>query len=353
MNRPLISVVILNYNYAHFLRDCIDSALAIRYANKEIVVIDDGSTDNSRELISEYGARVRSFLRPNGGQVNAANFGFREARGELIHFLDADDRAHADVLDEALACFKPGVSKIQFPLFIIDREGALVGNIFPTFPEQLTSEDVRRDVLLTGFYPCPPTSGNIYARWYLEKLFPLDEKSSGYLDGPLNTVAPLYGEVLTLHEPLCYYRMHDSNEWAQVQLQPDKFSGYITHDIGRMRYLQTHADAIGQRIAAKPLDNSLNHLVWRLASKKFVPEKHPLAENLLSIMYKGVRTALFAPNLTSAQRLVMAIWFPFVTMMPRPIALYATRMRLVPTSRPAFMRSLLNLVNASRAAPPH
>ena len=168
--------------------------------------------------------------------------------------------------------------------------------------------------------------------------------------GPLNTVAPLYGEVLTLHEPLGYYRVHGSNDCSQVQVQPDKFSAYITHDISRMRYLQTHADATGQRIAAKPLDNSLNHLIYRIASKKFMPEKHPLAENLLSIMYKGVRTALFAPNLTPGQRLVMAIWFPLVTMMPRPIALYATRMRLVPTSRPALMRSLLALLNASRAA---
>ena len=65
---------------------------------------------------------------------------------------------------------------------MIDRQGALVGNIFPTFPEQLTSEDVRRDVLLTGLYPCPPTSGNIYAHWYLDKLFPLDEKSFRWSD---------------------------------------------------------------------------------------------------------------------------------------------------------------------------
>jgi glycosyltransferase involved in cell wall biosynthesis len=350
VNRPLISVIICNYNYAHFLRDCIDSAMAIKYGNKEILVIDDGSTDDSRDVISEYGKKVRAFFKPNGGQINTSNFSFKQAQGDLIFFLDADDLAHPDVLDEVSRVWALGTCKVQFPLFIIDRHGTLVGNIFPTFSVYLDAEKIRRDLLLTGLYPCPPTSGNIYARWYLERLFPLDEKSFKGVDGPLNTVAPLYGDVLTVHKPLGYYRVHESNDWSQAEVQPQKFSIYIADDLKRVEYLQKHAEATGHKVVAKPLDNSLNHLVSRLASKKFMPEKHPLEENIFSVMYKGVRAALFAPNLTPGQRLVMAIWFPLVTMMPRPIALYATWMRLAPTSRPALMRSLLALLNASRAA---
>lgn len=352
MDQPLISVVIRNYNYGHFLKRCIDSALAIKYRNKEVLVIDDGSTDRSRDVISEYGKNVRAFFKPNGGQVNSSNFGFNESQGELIFFLDADDAAHPDVLDVVTRVWEPNVCKVQFPLYIIDGQGKPVG-IFPAFPARLTPGNIRSDLLLTGLYPCPPTSGNIYSRWYLEKLFPLDEKSFKGADGPLNTVAPLYGEVITLQQPLAYYRVHESNDWAQTEIQPHKFSLYIVHDLARIAYLRKHADATGHSIAVEPLDNSLDHLVSRLASKRLMPQKHPIEENLFSIMCKGVRTSLLGPNLRPGQRLLMAIWFPLVAIMPRPIALYATQMKFAPTSRPAFVRSLLDLLNATRPAKTH
>ncbi len=247
----------------------------------------------------------------------------------------------------------PGICKVQFPLFIIDGNGRPVGNIFPTFRDRLSSSDIQRDLSLTGLYPCPPTSGNIYARWYLEKLFPLDEKRFKGVDGPLNTVAPLYGNVITLRKPLGYYRVHESNDWSQVKIQPHKFSLYIADDLNRVEYLREHSKATGHSMVPEPLNNSLNHLVSRLASKKLLPETHPLKESIFSIMYKGIKTSLFAPNLTPGQRLVMTIWFPLVTIMPRPVALRATQMRLAPTSRPKFVRSLLNLLNASRAAKTH
>ena len=353
MNRPLISVVIRCYNYAHFLRDCIASTLAIKYRNKEILVIDDGSTDGSREVILEYGNEIRAFFNSNGGQIHSSNFGYAQSRGDLIFFLDADDMAHPDVLDAVVQVVRPAVCKVQFPLYMIDGQGKMVGNIFPTFPSRLQSNDIRRNLLLTGFYPCPPTSGNIYSRWYLEKLFPLGEGIFKGSDGPLNTVAPLYGDVVTLHEPLGYYRVHESNDWSQTEIQPHKFSLYIAHDLKCVEYLRQHAEASGHKVDPQALDHGIHHLTSRLASKKFLPAKHPVEETLFSIMFKGVRTSLFAPNLTFGQRLLMAVWFPVVAIMPRGIALQAAQMRLAPTSRPAFVRSLLNLLNASRAAPPH
>src|SRR4051812_16040279 len=88
---PWASIIINNYNYGHFLRDAIDSALAQTYPCTEVIVVDDGSTDDSREVIAGYGQRVTAVFKENGGQASAFNAGFAASRGEVVVFLDADD----------------------------------------------------------------------------------------------------------------------------------------------------------------------------------------------------------------------------------------------------------------------
>ena len=91
MPRPLVSIVINNYNYARFLRAAIDSALSQSYASIEVLVVDDGSTDQSRAIIDSYGDRIRPVLKKNGGQASALNTGFAQCQGGIVIFLDADD----------------------------------------------------------------------------------------------------------------------------------------------------------------------------------------------------------------------------------------------------------------------
>src|SRR6202167_4054060 len=86
---PLVSIIIDNFNYARFIRAAIDSALAQSYAQVEVIVVDDGSTDNSRDVISSYGNRVSAVFKPNGGHASAFNAGFRASRGSIVMFLDA------------------------------------------------------------------------------------------------------------------------------------------------------------------------------------------------------------------------------------------------------------------------
>ena len=87
----LVSIIINNYNYARFLRAAIDSALGQSYASIEVLVVDDGSTDQSRAIIDSYGDRVKSILKKNGGQASALNAGFAQCQGDIVIFLDADD----------------------------------------------------------------------------------------------------------------------------------------------------------------------------------------------------------------------------------------------------------------------
>src|SRR5437762_9779476 len=106
MSEPrLASIIIDNYNYGRFLRDAIDSALAQTYPHAEVIVVDDGSTDNSREVIASYGDRIKPILKENGGQGSAFNAGFAASSGDVILFLDADDLLVSTAAERAVAYF--------------------------------------------------------------------------------------------------------------------------------------------------------------------------------------------------------------------------------------------------------
>ena len=88
---PLISIVIPNFNGILYIEDAIDSALNQDYENKEVIVVDDGSTDGSRGLLKKYDGRIRLIETENHGAAAARNTGLLAAQGELIAFLDSDD----------------------------------------------------------------------------------------------------------------------------------------------------------------------------------------------------------------------------------------------------------------------
>ena len=91
MGPPLATILINNYNYAPFLREAIESALSQTYHPIEIIVVDDGSTDNSRAIISSYGTKLTAIFKENGGQASAFNAGVAAGNGDLYFFLDSDD----------------------------------------------------------------------------------------------------------------------------------------------------------------------------------------------------------------------------------------------------------------------
>lgn len=90
-NVPLVSVVIPAYNCEQYLARAIASALTQSYANIECIVVNDGSTDGTADIIASFGDRIRSISQPNGGASAARNIGVASARGKYVAFLDADD----------------------------------------------------------------------------------------------------------------------------------------------------------------------------------------------------------------------------------------------------------------------
>lgn len=103
---PLVSVIITNYNYEKFIGEAIESVLNQNYGNIELIIIDDGSTDNSRGVISGYTEKstwIRPIYQDNSGVVAARNIGIQEAKGEFLIFLDADDRLPAQYVRDLVS----------------------------------------------------------------------------------------------------------------------------------------------------------------------------------------------------------------------------------------------------------
>src|SRR5262249_12811769 len=132
-----------------------------------------------RGIIESYGDRVRPIFKPNGGHISADNAGYLATTGDIVLFLDADDALHPTAIERVVAAMAPGVSAVQMPGMTIDQDGRPLGSVLPVLPKRWEPADIRRTVRRTGFYPYPPTSGNAYARWFIDRHDPLDEPARG------------------------------------------------------------------------------------------------------------------------------------------------------------------------------
>ena len=97
--QPSVSVIIATYNRAHYLAETIDSVLSQKFRSFELIVVDDGSTDNTRELLRAYGDRLRFYCQENRGPSAARNLGVHHARGEWIAIQDSDDLCRPNHLE--------------------------------------------------------------------------------------------------------------------------------------------------------------------------------------------------------------------------------------------------------------
>jgi Glycosyl transferase family 2 len=229
----LVSVLIPNYNYARFLPEAIESVLSQTYPHVETIVVDDGSTDNSRDVIASYGDRVISIFKENGGQTSALNAAFARSSGDLISFMDADDAFEPGKVDRVVAAARriPQAYLIHHQMQIVDGGGKAMHRPFPAC---VPDGDIRALVARTGgWFPYPVMSGLTFTRAYAERLFPVpDERPfveagrshllpilvDTYLAGPAALLAPVAG----IQAPLTRYRVHGENMTFATQATSER-----------------------------------------------------------------------------------------------------------------------------------
>src|SRR6266478_9682569 len=122
-----LSIIIANYNYRDFVGAAIESALAVDWPDKEVIVVDDASTDDSRTVIEGFQGRVAAYFRPKSNQLGAHMFGFEQSNGEIIIFLDSDDLLEPEVMQEVAKVWRPGVSKVQKRMNLREENGGELG----------------------------------------------------------------------------------------------------------------------------------------------------------------------------------------------------------------------------------
>jgi glycosyltransferase involved in cell wall biosynthesis len=251
MAAPLVSVVVTNHNYGRFLGQALESALAQDYAPVELVVVDDGSTDDSRDVLRSFGPRVTAVFEDCGGQAAAAGAGFAASEGEVVIFLDADDVLLPSAAGRAAAVLGvPGAVKAHWPLEAIDASGRGLGIRYPRDP--LPAGDLR-DWLAQegpGAVPFSPTSGNAWTRAFLSQVMPVPAgKYRLCFDLYLAGLAPLYGLVVADDEPHGLYRLHPASNWSALSFR-DRLDLHTSQDEVTRECVAEHCTRLG--IAADP-----------------------------------------------------------------------------------------------------
>jgi len=150
---PLVSVVIPVYNGSNYLVEAIDSALAQTYTNIEIIVVDDGSTDNTWEIIQSYGSKIKGIRKPNGRVSSALNRGIMEASGKYFGWLSHDDLWLPAKLEKQVDFLKdhPEFKACYTDMYCINEEGKIIRTVkFPWYPRIEAMRNLFQAMYISG-----------------------------------------------------------------------------------------------------------------------------------------------------------------------------------------------------------
>lgn len=348
----LVSVVISNYNYAQFVGAAIESALALDWPHIEVIVVDDGSTDDSLSVIEHYAGRVQLLVQQNTGNAGAYQNGFGLSKGEIVIFLDADDCLEPRLMQAVAPLWHDSVSKIQVQMRTIDRAGNELGAVLPQYFCVPTPAQVREWMLAAGAYSTPPGSGNVYSRRFLLQVMPFDLSIDRAADTFLLAAAPFFGDVVTLARPLVSYRIHGSNLGAMLRVEGTRMTMDYQRSRRRFEYAQTMARRAGFDLADGAFHRSLKVLVYRAASWRLAPGEHAIpADSAWAIIRDSLDALRVVQGLTLSARFALAIWITVVCLAPRGVAERALNWRFVPSTRPQIMKRMMNALRIARAHP--
>lgn len=346
-----MTVVVISHNYAEYLGEAIDSALA-QTLPVDVLVVDDGSTDDSRRVIESYGERVRVLYKENGGNSSAVNAAFPLTRGEAVLFLDADDYLHPDAAEAVAGAWRAGCAKVQFRLALVDGLGQRRG-VDPPADVPMPTGDVVPQLLRTGRYVTPVMTGNAFRRSVLERMLPIPEDDfRNTNDGYLNLICAFHGQVVSLDRELGSYRLHGRNLWAYSgEVGRRGLRQRVEYDLVRQKYLAAAARERGSDpVPDQPLDDPL-HALQRLLLLRLGDPALP-GDALRTMVGRGLRSAWRPVTpLDSAQRVALLVVLPLVAVLPQSLALRLARVVLASKPRPAWLRALARAARGLARSP--
>lgn len=315
------SFVIANYNYGRYVARAIDSALRQDWPNVEVVVIDDGSSDNSVEVISAFGDRITTIFAANAGQRIANNRAFAASSGDVVVFLDADDVIDPGFARAVASVWREGLSKVQVVMARVDAEERPLGSLVPALNGNPSPAQIRDWAMTTSEYPTPPGSGNAYARSFLETFFPIGQDEDSSTDSTCLALAPLFGEIETIARPLALYRIHGSND-SNLHAAPDRFGREVRRAYVRQASAERACVRHGRPLPDPDCIRRGRHLLQlRVASLRLAPENHPPeAGGRLTLLFDALRSLHSSGPENAGKRLLVAAWTVVTLLAPGPLA---------------------------------
>ena len=349
-----IDIVISNHNYGDYVTEAIESACAQTHPAVRVIVVDDGSTDDSLERLEPYADRIELVRKEQGGQASALNVGAARCRGDIIMFLDADDLLEPDAAAHVAAVFAAddGIVKVQFRMAVIDGEGRLTGAVKPPAHLPLPTGDVWRAELAFPFdLVWLPTSANAFRASALRRILPIPEDDYRLCaDWYLNHMTALLGPVASLAHIGARYRVHGRNGYEPQDQTLDL--GHIRDNIGfaaaTARALTAAADELGYNPPSRIL--SIADLSGRLISLRLAPDQHPLSHDRVGrLVADAIRATRRREDVAWPMKLLSISWFVATAVAPRPGVRRLAELFLFPERRRGLNRVLAKM---HRTPPP-
>jgi glycosyltransferase involved in cell wall biosynthesis len=224
MNFPLVSVVITTYNRNEFLEQAIGSVINQSYRNFEILVIDDGSTNNYAESICNKFNNCNYFYKENGGVSSARNYGIKKSKGAYIAFLDDDDYWRSDKLEKQVVVLENNneVDCVHSSAIVVDEWGIETGKIIGASEEKAHKRSGYVFWNALGVWLVKASTPLIRKKVFVNEMV-FDETLEAGEDIDFYQRMFYRHKVLYLNEPLVYYREY--SDLKRLSLQKDKYIG--------------------------------------------------------------------------------------------------------------------------------
>ena len=284
-DRPLVTALINTYNYGRYLPFAINSVLNQTYPNIEILVVDDGSTDHTPQVLAQYGDKIRVLRTENGGQGHTFNVGIPQASGELIMLLDADDTWLPTKVERMveLAARHPKAAMLYHRFQNVGKNGQTLGD---PQPFTLTSGDYRSKYLRSGgTWWSPITSVLVLRPEHVKKALPIPTYAVREgADTLITDFCAVSSQIAAHPEPLTHRRLHGSNLYAAGRDDRSYRSREIREsDVRRIEWRMFSLKQVVERNGGQ-FNINLDRNEWRVTNLYWLGRA-----SLLKVMWASLR----------------------------------------------------------------